>query len=114
MKRLIKLIFALAAIGAALIGMSYAGAGIRAGTVVGSKAPVGNRQIKFDYEGVRDLPGRPKAWVVTYRSSQLPGAPTVQIFVSPLGRVLATRPPDLDRRVVEWEKRRLPPELRDE
>ncbi len=114
MKRLIKLIFALAAIGPVLTGMSHVGAGIRAGTILGSHAPVGNRQIKFDYEGARDLPGRPKAWVDTSRSSQLPGAPTVQVFVSPMGRVLATRPPDLDRRVGEWEKRRLPPELRDE
>ena len=114
MKRFIRLIFVLAAIGVALAGMSYAGAGIRAGTVLGSKAPVGDREIKFDYEGVRDLPGRPKAWVVTYRSSQLPGAPIVQIFVSPTGRVIATRPPDLDRLVVEWEKTALPVELRDE
>ncbi len=114
MKRLIKLIFVLAAIGAALAGMSYAGAGIRAGTVLGSKAPVGNREIKFYDKGVRGVPGTPKAWVVTYRSSQLPGAPTVQIVVSPMGKVLATRPPDLGRRVEEWEKSRLPRELRDE
>jgi len=114
MKRLIKLIFVLALVGAAFAGMSYAGAGIKAASFVGSKAPVGDRQIKFDYEGVRDLPGRPKAWVVTYRSSRLPGAPTVQIIVSPTGRVIATRPPDLDRLVEAWEKRRLPPELREE
>ncbi len=112
MKKLIKLIFLLAVIGAVLAGMSYAGAGIKAGTFLGSKAPVGDRQIKFDYEGVRNLPGRPKAWVVTYRSSQLPGTPFVQIFVSPTGRVIATRPPDLDRRVEAWEKTSLPPELR--
>ena len=114
MKRLIKLIFVLALVGAAFAGMSYAGAGIKAASFVGSKAPVGDRQIKFDYEGVRDLPGRPKAWVVTYRSSRLPGAPTVQIIVSPTGRVLATRPPNLDRLVEAWEKRRLPLELREE
>ena len=114
MKRLIKLIFVLALVGAVLAGMSYAGAGIRAASFVGTHAPVGDRQIKFDYEGVRGLPGRPKAWVVTYRSSQLPGAPTVQVVVSPTGRVIGTRPPNLDRLVEEWEKRRLPPELRDE
>ncbi len=114
MKRLIKLILVLAVIGAALASMSYAGAGIKAASFVGSKAPLGNRQIKFNYEGVRDLPGRPKAWVVTYRSSRLPGAPLVQIFVSPTGRVIATRPPDLARRVEAWEKKTLPPELRDE
>ena len=114
MKKLIKLIFALALVGAALAGISYAGAGIRAASFVGSNAPLGNRQIKFHYEGVRDLPGRPKAWVVTYRSSQLPGALTVRIVVSPTGRLLATRPTNLDRLVEDWEKRRLPPELRDE
>ncbi len=113
MKRLIKLILVLALVSAALAGMSYAGAGIKAASFVGTNAPVSNRQIKFDYEGVQDLPGRPKAWVVTYRSSKLPGAPMVQIFVSPTGRVIATRPADLDRRVEAWEKRRLPPELRD-
>ena len=112
MKRLMKLTFVAAIVGAVLAGMSYAGAGIRAASFVGSIAPLGNREITFDYEGVRDLPGRPKAWVVTYRSSQLPGARIVQIVVSPMGRILATRPMDLDRRVEAWEKRRLPPELR--
>ena len=112
MKRLIKLIFVLALVGASLAGMSYAGAGIKAGTFLGSKAPVGDREIKFYYKGVQELPGRPKAWLVTYRSSQLPGAPFVQIIVSPTGRVIATRPADLDRRVEAWEKKSLPPELR--
>ncbi len=112
MKKLIRLIFVLALVGAALGGMSYAGAGIKAASFVGTNAPVSNREIKFDYEGVRGLPGRPKAWVVTYRSSELPGARTVQIVVSPTGRVIGTRPPNLDRLVEDWEKRRLPPELR--
>ena len=112
MKKLIRLIFVLALVGATLGGMSYAGAGIRAASFVGTNAPVSNREIKFDYEGVRGLPGRPKAWVVTYRSSELPGARTVQIVVSPTGRVIGTRPPNLDRLVEDWEKRRLPPELR--
>ncbi len=40
MKRLIKLVLALALVGASLAGMSYAGAGIKAGTFLGSKAPV--------------------------------------------------------------------------
>ncbi len=112
MKRLIKLVFVLALVGAALAGMSYAGAGIKAGTFLGSNAPVGDREIKFHNDGVEDLPGRPKAWVVTYRSSQLTGTTFVQIFVSPTVRVIATRPPDLDRRLEAWEKTRLPPELR--
>ena len=73
MKKLIKLIFVLALVGAALGGMSYAGAGIKAASFVGTNAPVSNREIKFEYEGVRGLPGRPKAWVVTYHSSELPG-----------------------------------------
>ena len=114
MKRLIKWIFVLAMIGAALVGVSYAGAGISAASFVGSDAPVSNREITFDFDGVRDLPGRPNAWGVTYRASQLPGTRTVQLIVSPMGRVLATRPTDLDLRVVAWEKRSLPPELRDE
>ena len=112
MKRLIKLIFVLALVGASLAGMSYAGAGIKAGTFLGSKAPVGDREIKFHNDGVEDLPGRPKAWVVTYRSSQLPGTPFVQIFVSPTGRVIATRPPNLGRLVEAWERTSLPSELR--
>ena len=114
MRRLIKLIFVLALVGAALGGVSYVGAGITAASFVGSDAPVGNRHITFDYKGLRGLPGRPKVWVVTYRSSQLPGAPRVQVFVSPMGRVIATRPADLDRRVEAWERRNMPPELRDE
>ena len=112
MKKLIKLIFVLALVGAALGGMSYAGAGIKAASFVGTNAPVSNREIKFEYKGVRGVPGRPKAWVVTYRSSELPGTRTVQIIVSLTGRVIATHPANLDRLVEDWEKRRLPPELR--
>ncbi len=112
MKKLIKLIFLLSVIAAALGGMSYAGAGIRAASFVGTNAPVTDREIKFHNEGVRGLPGRPKAWVVTYRSSELPGTRTVQIIVSLTGRVIATHPANLDRLVEDWEKRRLPPELR--
>jgi len=45
MTRLVKLIFVLALVGAALAGMPYAGSGIKAASFVGRKAPVGNRQI---------------------------------------------------------------------
>jgi hypothetical protein len=47
-------------------------------------------------------------WVFTYTESKLPGVNRAQIFVSFNGRVVATRPTDLDVHLAAWEKTRLP------
>jgi hypothetical protein len=87
---------------------SYLGARITAGKVVGPNPPLSGRTVTFHFDGVPELPGRPRAWVVSYRGSALPGVSGVRIYVSPTGQLLAMRPSDLDTRLAAWEKNRLP------
>jgi hypothetical protein len=111
-KGLFKLLFFLALVAGILAGMSYVGARTRVGTMLGSNPPVGRRSIHFAFEGVSSLPGQPRAWVFTYGSSILPDVSEVRIVVSPTGEILSTRPADLDLRLEQWEKSKLPSELR--
>lgn len=108
MERYLKWLFFLALITGALALMSYMGARVTAGKILGPNPPLSSRTIEFVYQGVPNLPGRPRAWVFTYRSSRLPGVPTAQIFVSPTGDLIATLPYDLEQRIDAWERARLP------
>jgi len=108
MDRLFKGLLVVALIGGGFGVYSYLGARITAGKLVGSNPPMGDRTIEFAFDGVPELAGQPRAWVVTYTSSRLPGVRTVRIYVSPTGTLLATRPADLDTRLDAWEKSRQP------
>lgn len=104
MARLFKWLVVIAFVGGALTTASYAGARFTAGRFLGPKAPVSRRTDQFAFEGVTGLPGKPRAWVFTYRASEMPGIKAVQIFVSPTGRLLATVPGDLDIRLDAYER----------
>lgn len=108
MGRFVRVLLILVAAAAAFTLYSYAGARFTAGRVVGSNPPFSDRTITFAFDGVPELPGRPRAWVIDYRRSRLPGVRRAQIFVSPTGRLIGTRPPDLDVRLDAWERSRLP------
>ncbi|HEX9579748.1 MAG TPA: hypothetical protein VF970_01450 [Gemmatimonadales bacterium] len=108
MRRFFKWLFIAALACGAFVVYSYAGARLTAGRVVGPNPPFSGRTIKFYFDGVPDLRGRPRAWVITYNRSRLPGVLTAQIYISPTGTLLATRPADLDTRLDAWEKTRLP------
>ncbi|HWP38010.1 MAG TPA: hypothetical protein VNL18_10705 [Gemmatimonadales bacterium] len=108
MARLFKWLLLAALLCAAFVIYSYLGARITAGKVLGPNPPVSDRTIEFAFDGVPDLQGRPRAWVITYRASRLPGVRRVQIYVSPMGELIATRPADLSTRLDAWEKSRLP------
>lgn len=108
MRRIIKSLLILVVLCLAFAAYSYLGARFTAGRLVGPDAPLSERTIQFAYQGVPDLPGNPRAWVFTYRRSRLPGVTRAQIFISFNGRVITTRPRDLDQRLLAWEKTRLP------
>ena len=108
MFKLIKWLFLLAFVGTLLSSASYAAARLRAGQVVGSNPPLSARTVGFAFKGVEDLTGNPRAWVVTYGSSQLPGVRGAKIFISPTGKLIGTVPADLARRIEAWEKSREP------
>jgi hypothetical protein len=106
--RLLKWLVMLAAIAAMLGAASYAGARFTTGRLVGPTPPLSGREIRFEFKGVEELPGRPRAWVFTYGASRLPGVRSARIYVSPTGRLIATRPADLDLRLEAWEKAQQP------
>jgi len=91
-----------------LVAVSFAGARATAGKVVGNKPPLSERSVTFAYGGVSDLPGRPRAWVIRYERTRLPGVRRAFIYVSLTGKLIATRPADLDQRLEAYEKSQQP------
>lgn len=108
MRRFVKLLLIAALLVVAFAAYSYLGARFAAGRLLGADPPLTGRTVQFNFSGVPDLPGTPRAWVFSYSRSRLPGVTRAQIFISSNGRVIATRPRDLEARVDAWEKARLP------
>lgn len=108
MKRFMKWLAILAFVALALAAMSYAGARVTAGQIVGGNAPLSDRTIELAHKGVPWIRGSPRAWVFTYRQSRVPDVPWAVIVVSLRGDLLAMQPADLDLRIDAWERSRLP------
>ena len=91
----------MAAFAAALLaGASWAGAFLAVGTLLGSPPPeMGTQSTTFLWNGMPRLPDHPRVWQFTFAPTVIPGAPTVRIYVTPLGRVVETEPADLEARV---------------
>ena len=93
-------IFLLLVIVAALAGASFAGARFTAGKVVGPNPPgLGPPTTHFAFQGISALPAKPRGWVVAYPNARRFGRGGAEIYVSPTGGLLGTRPPDLARRL---------------
>ena len=114
MSRIFKLLLVLGVIGVTLAGISWVGARATAGNFLGLNPPLSNRTMEFAFDGVPGIRGNPRAWVIAYASSTLPGVKTVEIVVSPTGRLLGTSPADLDLRLARWEKSKIPIELQED
>jgi len=114
MAKVLKLLVLLAAIGGLLTAGSYAGARFTAGKVTGSNPPLSGRTIYFQgwrppqFEGVTSLPGTPRAWVINYDRTELPGIRRATIYVSATGALIATVPRDLEARIEAWERAQEP------
>jgi hypothetical protein len=99
-----RALFLLLVIAAALGGASYAGARFTAGRITGPNPPgLGSSTARFAFEGIGALPGKPRGWVISYPHAGGFGRGGAQIYVSPTGRLLGTRPSDLARRVERQE-----------
>src|SRR5207249_3741535 len=59
----------------------------------------GTQSTSFLWGGMPQLPDHPRVWRFTFAPTVIPGAPTVRIYVTPLGRVVETEPADLEARV---------------
>ena len=89
------------AFGAALLtGASWAAALLAVGTLLGSPPPeMGTQSTTLLWQGAPELRGHPRVWRFAFGPTRIPGAPTVRIYVTPLGRVAETQPVDLEARV---------------
>lgn len=95
-----RALFLLLVIAVALGGASYAGARFTAGRLVGPDSrSLGPLTARFAFDGVSDLPARPKAWVLAYPGARQFGKRGAEIYVSPTGRLLGTRPANLGERL---------------
>jgi hypothetical protein len=108
MERFFKFVLVVCGLAVGFAAYSYLGARMTVGQILGTESPLSQRSIHFEYHGVPSLPGHPRAWVFTYRHTQLPGTPVAQFFVSYNAQIIATRPPDLRQRIDRWQKARMP------
>ena len=100
MARLFWLTLVAAFAAALLAGASWAGAFMAVGTLLGSPPPdMGTQSTTFLWQGMPRLPGHQRVWRFAFGPTRIPGASTVRIYVTPLGRVVETEPADLEARV---------------
>jgi hypothetical protein len=93
-------LFLLLIIGTALGGASYAGARFTAGKLVGpGPTPLGPLTARFAFNGIPNLPAKPRAWVLAYPDASGFGRGGAEIYVSVTGDLLGTRPKDLGARL---------------
>ena len=87
----------IAAFAAALLaGDSWAAAFYAVGDLLGAPPPeMGRQTTTFLWGGMPQLPDHPRVWKFAFGPTQIPGAPTVRIYVSPFGRVVETEPDNL-------------------
>jgi hypothetical protein len=85
---------------AALCGASYAGARFTAGTVIGpNPRGLGSSTARFAFDGIPGVRGKPRGWIITYPKATGFGRGGAEIYVSPTGRLLGTRPANLAERL---------------
>ena len=95
-----RALFLFFVIGASLAGASYAGARFTAGKMIGPEPnTLGPLEARFAFAGVPNLPSKPRAWVLAYPSASGFGRGGAEIYVSPTGELLGTKPRDLAQRL---------------
>ena len=91
-----RALFLLLVIMAGLAGASYAGARFTAGRLTGPNPPgLGSANTRFEHKGIAALRSNPRGWVVSYPSAHEFGPKGAEIYVSPTGQLLGTRPANL-------------------
>src|SRR5205085_8447464 len=100
MARLFWLAVMAAFVAALLACASWTRASFAVGTLLGAPPPeMGSESTTFPWQGMPQEAGHPRVWRFAFGPTKIPGAPTVRIYVSPLGQVVATEPADLEARV---------------
>jgi hypothetical protein len=85
---------------ALVLGASWAIAFNTVGGLLGAPPPnMGHQSTQVLWGDPRRTPTQPWVWRYSFEPTVIPGAPSVQIEVSPLGRIVRTFPPDLESRL---------------
>jgi hypothetical protein len=88
--------FLLLVLAAGLTGASYAAARFTAGRLVGpDPQALGSATSRFEAKGISALKAKPKGWVIAYPRARQFGPSGAEIYVSPTGTLLGTRPANL-------------------
>jgi hypothetical protein len=105
MARLFWLVLILAFVGALVTGASWAVAYNSVGTMLGSPPPkMGKQSTSIEWHGLSNLREDPPVWRFAFSPTAIPGATSVRIYVSPLGDIVATEPPDLEAKLVAFRR----------
>jgi hypothetical protein len=92
--------FLLLVIVAGLTGGSYAAARFTAGRLTGPNPQgLGPAHGRFEVDGIAALKAKPRGWVIAYPQAHEFGSQGAEIYVSPTGRLLGTRPANLAERL---------------
>lgn len=95
-----RALFLLLVILAALGGASYAGARLAAGKVTGpNPRGLGSSTARFAFDGIGAIRNRPRGWIISYPRATGLGRGGAEIYVSPTGRLLGTKPANLAERL---------------
>ena len=95
-----RALFLLLVIVAALAGASYAGARFTAGKVTGpNPRGLGSSSTRFAFDGIGAIRAKPRGWVISYPQASNFGRGGAEIYVSPTGRLLGTKPANLAERL---------------
>jgi hypothetical protein len=95
-----RALFLLLVIGTALVGASYAGARFTAGKTIGANPPnLGPLATRFAFQGVPNLPSKPRAWILAYPQARAFGRGGAEIYVSVTGDLLGTKPRNLAKQL---------------
>ncbi|HUK22626.1 MAG TPA: hypothetical protein VLV45_13850 [Gemmatimonadales bacterium] len=95
MVRLIWLVLMLAVVAGIVAGASWAIAYSQVGSLLGDPPPeMGVQTTTFLWNGASA-----HVWSFAFYPTEIPGASSVRIYVTPLGRVVETYPADLEARV---------------
>ena len=106
MRKLFKYLVILCFVGGLAYAFSYLGARASVGKMVGSKAEVGERRIRFLWGGAASLPGNPRVWQFTFSRVADYGNQRAAVYVSPTGNIVRTVPADLAERLEAAAKAR--------
>ena len=95
-----RALFLLIVVCVVLAAASYAGARATAGKLTGPNPQgLGSATTRFSFEGIPALRGKPRGWILRYPGAREFGPGGAEIYVSPTGRLLGTRPGNLAQRL---------------